>query len=98
MQEHRGKRKEQVGVVTSDKMQKTIIVRVQRLMKHSRYAKTIKKFSKFKVHDEKSQAKTGDRVLIAETRPISKEKRWRLVKILNSSAKAQPVNLDNKQG
>jgi small subunit ribosomal protein S17 len=77
----RGKRKEQVGVVVSDKMQKTIIVRVGRLAKHYRYSKTIRKFNKFKAHDEKNEAKVGDKVLIVETRPISKDKRWRLEKI-----------------
>ncbi|MFC1646474.1 30S ribosomal protein S17 [Candidatus Omnitrophota bacterium] len=78
----RKKRKEQFGVVIGDKMQKTIIVRVGRLAKHSEYSKTIKKFNKFKAHDEKDEAKVGDKVLIAETRPISKDKRWRLVKII----------------
>lgn len=82
MDEIRGKRKEQVGVVISDRMQKTIVVRVGRLAEHSRYYKTIKKFSKFKAHDEKNEAKIGDKVLIAETRPISKDKRWRLVKVI----------------
>jgi small subunit ribosomal protein S17 len=78
----RGKRKEQVGIVVSDKMQKTIIVRVGRLAKHQRYSKIIRKFSKFKAHDEKNEAKIGDKVVIVETRPISKDKRWRLVKII----------------
>lgn len=78
----RGKRKEQAGVVISDKMQKTIIVRVGRLAKHSRYGKIMRKFNKFKAHDEKNEAKVGDKVLITETRPISKDKRWRLVKVI----------------
>ena len=82
MVETRGKRKEKVGVVISDKMKKTIIVRVPRLSRHARYGKIMEKFSKFKVHDEKNEAKVGSRVLIVETRPLSKDKRWRLEKVL----------------
>jgi small subunit ribosomal protein S17 len=82
MDDKRGKRKEEIGIVLSDKTPKTIVVRVQRVASHEKYSKTVKKFSKFKVHDENKEAKLGDRVLIAETRPISKDKRWRLVKVL----------------
>ena len=82
MDKKRGKRKEQTGVVISDKAQKTITVRVERLTKHYKYGKIVKKINKFKVHDEKNEAKVDNKVLIAETRPISKDKRWRLVKIL----------------
>lgn len=82
MDDIRGKRKEKIGVVISDKMKKTIIVRVPRLTRHVRYGKIIEKFSNFKVHDEKNEAKVGNKVLIVETRPISKDKRWRLVKVL----------------
>jgi small subunit ribosomal protein S17 len=82
MDNPRGKRKEQVGVVLSNKMQKTIIVKVGRMARHQRYGKIIRKFNKFKAHDENNQAKIGDKVLIEETRPISKDKRWRLVEIL----------------
>ncbi|MDD5618407.1 MAG: 30S ribosomal protein S17 [Candidatus Omnitrophica bacterium] len=85
MDDKRGKRKEDVGIVVSDKAQKTIVVRVERFARHAKYSKTIKSFNKFKAHDEKNEAKTGDRVLIEETRPISKDKRWRLVKILNKA-------------
>lgn len=76
------KRKVRIGIVTSDKMQKTIVVRIMRLDRHRRYKKIVKKYNKFKVHDEKNQAKTGNLVKIEETRPLSKEKRWRLVEIL----------------
>jgi small subunit ribosomal protein S17 len=86
MDNPRGKRKEDVGIVISDKAQKTIVVKVQRVARHYKYSKTIKQFSKFKVHDEKNEAKVGDRVLIEETRPISKDKRWRLVKILTKAS------------
>lgn len=78
----RNQRKEISGLVISDKMQKTIIVKVGRLFKHPKYTKMIKRISKFKAHDEKNEAKVGDRVLIAETKPISKDKRWRLVKVI----------------
>ena len=76
------KRKERTGVVLSNKMTKTIVVRVERLAKHNKYNKTMRRYKKFKVHDEENKAKPGDRVRISETRPISKEKRWRLVEIL----------------
>ncbi|MDP8261155.1 MAG: 30S ribosomal protein S17 [Candidatus Kappaea frigidicola] len=82
MQTKRGAKKERVGVVVSDKMDKTIVVRIERVTKHSLYNKVIKKFLKFKAHDEENKAKTGDKVKIAETRPLSKDKRWRLVEIL----------------
>ena len=82
MQTKRGARKERVGVVVSDKMDKTIIVRIERVTKHPLYNKVIKKFIKFKAHDEKNEAKTGDKVRIVETRPLSKDKRWRLAEIV----------------
>jgi len=81
-----GKRKEFVGTVISDKMQKTIIVRIMRLMKHHKYNKIIRKYNKFKVHDEKKIAKIGDTVRIQETRPLSKEKRFKLVEVIKKSA------------
>lgn len=77
-----GKRKEFTGTVISDKMQKTIIVRVTRMSKHPKYGRIIKKYNKFKVHDEKNTAKIGDIVRIEETRPLSKDKRFRLIEIL----------------
>jgi len=77
-----GERKVQTGWVISDKMQKTIIVKVMRLDKHPRYKRIIKKYNKFKAHDESNKAKIGNLVKIEETRPLSKEKRWRLVEII----------------
>lgn len=74
--------KERVGVVLSNKMQKTIVVRLSRRAKHPYYGKVMERSKKFKVHDEKNTAKIGDLVRIVETRPLSKEKRWRLVEIL----------------
>ena len=76
-------RKQRTGIVTSDKMQKTIVVQIRRKALHPLYGKVIKKANKFKVHDEKNEAKIGDTVRIAETRPLSKDKRWRLVEILH---------------
>lgn len=81
----RVKRKERIGIVISDKMHKTIVVRVERLSKHPKYGKITKKINKFKAHDEKNEAKVGNKVLIAETRPLSKDKRWRLVRIIKQS-------------
>ena len=75
-------RRHLVGIVLSDKMQKTIVVQTRRKALHPLYGKVIEKAAKFKVHDEKNEAKTGDRVRICETRPLSKDKRWRLVEIL----------------
>lgn len=82
----RGKRKTLVGVVTSDKMDKTVIVSVNRLVLHPVYKKYIRKRKKVKAHDEKNQCHIGDKVLLMETRPLSKEKRWRVKEILEKAA------------
>jgi len=82
MQQVRNKRKIKHGVVIGDKMDKTITVQVERLTYHPWVGKTMKKYSKFKAHDEKNEAKEGDLVRIVETRPLSKTKRWRLLKIV----------------
>jgi small subunit ribosomal protein S17 len=79
--ESRG-RQTKVGRVVSNKMQKTIVVRVERRVQHAEYTRTIKRTSQFHAHDEKNEAKIGDRVRIEETRPLSKLKRWRLKEIL----------------
>ncbi|MCS6789410.1 MAG: 30S ribosomal protein S17 [Bacteroidia bacterium] len=81
----RGRRKEFVGEVVSDKMMKTIIVRVVRNEPHPLYRKPVKRFRKFAVHDEHQAAKIGDVVRIMETRPLSRTKRWRLVEILQKA-------------
>jgi small subunit ribosomal protein S17 len=75
-------RKKVVGVVKSDKMQKTISVEVERFVRHPKFGKFLKRYTVFKAHDEHNDAKVGDLVEIAETRPLSKTKRWRLVRIL----------------
>lgn len=81
----RGKRKERTGFVVSRAMQKTIVVKVERRVRHPLYGKEMRILKKMYVHDEKNEAKVGDKVLIAETRPLSKLKRWRLVTILQSA-------------
>jgi small subunit ribosomal protein S17 len=78
----RNLRKERIGVVTSNKMDKTITVAVERKGKHPIYGKFIKKTTRFHAHDEKNEASIGDVVRISETRPLSKTKRWRLVEIV----------------
>jgi len=79
---NRNLRKERVGIVVSDKMNKSIVVRVDRKEKHSIYGKFMKKSTKFTAHDEMNDAKFGDKVRIMETRPLSKNKCWRLVEII----------------
>ncbi|HEY3860462.1 MAG TPA: 30S ribosomal protein S17 [Verrucomicrobiae bacterium] len=85
---HRGHRKERLGKVIGAKMAKTIIVQVQRRFPHPQYKKVVTAFSKYYAHDEKSEAKVGDLVLIHETRPLSKLKRWRLTQVVERSAEA----------
>ena len=80
-----GKRKGFTGTVVSDRMQKTIIVRITHMSKHPKYGKIIKSYKKFKVHDEKNAAKIGDTVRIEETRPLSKDKRFRLIEIIKKA-------------
>ncbi len=79
-------RKVREGIVVSNRMQKTIVVRVDRLVQHRLYQRTMRQSTSFKVHDEKNDAKVGDRVRIMETRPISKDKRWRLVEVVHRGA------------
>ena len=75
----RGKRKVLTGTVVSDKMEKTAVVSIERLVKHPTYGKYVRRRNKFKVHDEKNECKIGDVIRFMETRPLSKDKRWRLV-------------------
>lgn len=84
----RARRKERVGRVLSNKMVKTIIVSVERRFPHPRFRKVITRFRKFYAHDEKQEARVGDRVRIQETRPLSKTKRWRLVEVLDRNEDA----------
>jgi len=82
MSEERGARKTRIGLVVSDKMDKTVVVKVERQFAHPIYKKIIKRTTKFQAHDEANDAKVGDRVRIMETRPISRLKRWRVVEVL----------------
>ncbi len=86
---HRRQRKQ--GRVASDKMQKTIVVAVEELKRHRVYKRTYRYTTRFKAHDEYNEARIGDIVVIEETRPLSKEKRWKLVKILNRAVQTMPV-------
>ncbi len=83
--EKRGQRKTRSGFVVSNKMDKTIVVSVERKVKHSVYGKYIKKTSKFQAHDEENQCSIGDLVEIMETRPLSKNKKWRLISVLEKA-------------
>jgi small subunit ribosomal protein S17 len=87
----RGTRKERVGDVISNKMAKTIVVRVERRFPHPLYKKVITAYKKLYAHDEKTEAKVGDRVRIEETRPISKLKRWRLVAVIEKGSGVERV-------
>ena len=84
----RGNRKERVGEVISNKMAKTIVVRVERRFPHPQFKKVVTAYSKFYAHDEKNDAKVGDVVRISESRPLSKLKRWRLVEVVERNLEA----------
>ena len=83
--EQRGTRKEKVGIVVSDKMQKTVVVLVERTIRHPLYKKIIRRSKTFKAHDDGDRCKVGDKVRIEETRPLSKDKNWRVVEILETA-------------
>jgi small subunit ribosomal protein S17 len=88
---HRANRKERVGEVIANSSSKTITVRVERRFPHPKYKKVVTGYKKLYAHDEKGEAKPGDRVLIGETRPISKTKRWRLIQIVERGSGVTPV-------
>ena len=81
----RKNRKTRLGKVVSDKMDKTIVVAIETLVRHPLYGKSMKRTTKFKAHDENNECKMGDKVKIMETRPLSKDKRWRLVEIIEKA-------------
>ncbi len=85
MNSERGSRKTRIGIVTSDKMDKTVVVKVEKLVKHTAYKKYIKRRVTYKAHDELNQCGIGDKVAIVETRPLSREKRWRVREILEKN-------------
>lgn len=84
-----GKRKVRIGTVISDKMDKTVVVQVETLTRHPLYKKVIRRRAKFMAHDEENKCRIGDVVKIIETRPLSKEKRWRVVEILQKKEKVE---------
>ena len=85
MENRTSDRKTRIGVVTSDKMDKTIVVTIKTKKKHPLYGKTVNKSSKLKAHDENNECGVGDKVKVMETRPLSKDKRWRLVEIIEKA-------------
>jgi small subunit ribosomal protein S17 len=87
----RGHRKERVGEVISNKMDKTLIVRVERRFPHPRFRKVVTSYTKFYAHDEKNEAGVGDHVRIQETRPVSRTKRWRLVEVVRRGEAEAPA-------
>ena len=87
----RGHRKERVGEVVSSKMQKTIVVRVERRFRHPQFKKVVTSFQKLYAHDETNQAKVGDLVRIQETRPLSRTKCWRLMEVLNADGSSKAI-------
>lgn len=87
-------RKQRVGYVVSDKMEKSVVVAVTNIVKHPRYGKYIKRMKKFMAHDERNECRVGDKVLISETRPLSRRKRWRVVRILERGSKQEVAEDD----
>lgn len=85
----RGVRKERSGLVVSDRMQKTVVVSIERTVMHPRYKKYLKRRTKVKAHDESNQCRVGDRVLIVESRPLSRDKRWRVSKVIERARLAE---------
>ena len=85
MTQERNERKVRIGTVVSDKMEKTVVVAVERKVPHGLYQKATKQTTKFKAHDENNECRTGDTVKIMETRPLSKDKRWRVVEIIEKA-------------
>jgi len=87
----RARRKVRVGVVVSDKMDKTVVVSVQRQYQHPVYQRVVRQTKKYKVHDDQNRCRVGDKVRIVETRPLSKEKRWRVGEVLERATVLTPV-------
>ncbi len=89
MAENRGQRRVKIGKVVSNKMDKTVTVRIESVVQHSLYKKTVRRSKKYKAHDEHNQCNIGDLVKIMETRPLSKDKRWRVVEVLERAKTLQ---------
>jgi small subunit ribosomal protein S17 len=91
--EGRGLQKERSGVVVSDKMAKTVVVSIERTVTHPRYKKILRRRSRVKAHDETNQCRVGDRVLLVECRPLSRDKRWRVCKVLEKTKSGAEANV-----
>ena len=91
MTEERNSRKTRVGLVVSDKMDKTVVVTVEDMVKHPLYGKIVKKSKKFKAHDENNECKVGDKVMIVESQPLSKEKRWVVQSVIKRDEKKEII-------
>lgn len=87
----RGRRQEKVGTVTSNKMQKSVVVTVERQIMHRLYKRVVRRSTNFLAHDEKNECQVGDRVRIQETRPLSRRKRWRVVQVISKAAQLAPL-------
>jgi small subunit ribosomal protein S17 len=85
MSEERNLRKNRVGIVVSDKMDKTVVIAIEEHVKHQKYGKVIKRTIRLKVHDENNECGVGDKILVEETRPLSHDKRWRMVEIIEKA-------------
>jgi small subunit ribosomal protein S17 len=85
------RRQQKVGIVTSNKMQKTVVVTVERQVRHPFYKRVVRRSKKFLAHDEKNQCRVGDTVRIEETRPLSRSKRWRVVEVVAQAAQVAPL-------
>ncbi|MBR3052906.1 MAG: 30S ribosomal protein S17 [Firmicutes bacterium] len=85
MADDRNRRKTKVGIVVSDKMDKTVVVAIEDFVRHSLYGKAVKRTKKLKVHDENNECGVGDKIRIMETRPLSRDKRWRLVEVVEKA-------------
>ena len=96
MEQAGGQRKTRQGIVVSDKMDKTVVVRVERLTKHPQYNRVVKRAKKFKAHDEDNSCHIGDLVRIIETRPLSKEKRWRVSEILSKGKAVEALRTETE--
>ena len=98
MTQERGRRKTLVGVVVSNKMDKTAVVSVARRVRHGKYLKTVVRDKHYMVHDEKNECRPGDRVIIAETRPMSRHKRWRLSRIVEQAVQLGGLEVAEVEG
>jgi small subunit ribosomal protein S17 len=92
------KRRELIAEVISSKMEKTVVVKVQRTVQHPMYGKVIRQRTEFKAHDEKKECHVGDRVRLVECRPLSKEKHWKVVEVLAHAQKVEPVLDEESEG